>query len=75
MAKTAEERGFFKSQMHTRSGSLVRVSIDRRKDGSWKIFSIGGVGIPTALLPFHLSFLPGLTFDTLDDAKWAVKSA
>ena len=75
MVKTIEERGHYRGQFRTRSGMKVTASFDRNADGSWKIFSVGGVGIPTAFLPFNLSFLPGQTFPNLDDAKWAVKSA
>lgn len=75
MTNTAEKKGHLRSQFRTRSGVKVSASFERNKDGSWKIFSIGGAGIPTAFLPAHLSFLPGQTFASLDDAKWAVKSS
>lgn len=75
MAKTAEERGHFRGRFRTRSGWKVTASFDRGKDGTWKIFSIGGVGVPTAFLPPHFSILPGQVFGSLDDAKWAIKSA
>lgn len=75
MTNAAGKNGHFRSQFRTRSGVKVSANFQRTKDGSWKIFSIGGVGVPTAFLPFHLSLLPGQTFGSLDDAKWAVKSA
>lgn len=75
MSKTAEERGNFNGRFRTRSGFKVRAQFDRTKGGEWKIFSVGGDGTPTAFLPFELSLLPGQTFNSLDDAKWAVKSA
>jgi hypothetical protein len=74
--KTPEERGIFNGRMKTRSGHLVRVTIDRKPDGTWKIFSVGSVNGITGFLPdsiFQLVKQP--PHATLDDAKWAVKSA
>lgn len=74
-SKTIEERGHFRSQFRTQSGYKVTASFDKRPDGSWKIFSIGGASVPTQFLPFGLSVLPGLAFPTLEEAKRAVKAA
>lgn len=75
MSKSAEDRGHFRSQFRTKSGYKVTASFDKRPDGQWKIFSIGGVSVPTQFLPFGLSVLPGLVFTTLNEAKLAVKAA
>jgi hypothetical protein len=75
MATTAEQRGHFRGRFRIQSGWKVTASFDRKANGQWRIFSVGGVDVPTAFLPFHLSLLPGLTFETLEDAKRAVKSA
>lgn len=75
MSKTANEAWHFRAQFRTQSGWKVRASFNRKADGRWSIFSIGGVGVPTALMPFHLAALPGQTFDTLHEAKLAVKAA
>ena len=75
MAKTAEERGHFRGQFRTVSGFKVRASFDKGADGSWKIFSVGGESVPTQFLPYSCYVVPGLTFDTLDEAKAAVQRA
>lgn len=76
MGGNAEKSGHFRSRFRTRSGFKVTASFDRKKDGTWKIFSVGGVGVPTALLPFSvLDLVYQCPFENLDDAKWAVKSA
>lgn len=74
--KTTAQQDHFKSQFRTRSGFKIKVSFQRVKSGEWKIFSVGGVGIPTALLPFDISRLVySAPFESLEDAKLAVKSA
>lgn len=75
MAMSAEARGYFRGQFRTRSGFKVSASFDRKPDGTWEIFSVGGVGVPLAFIPMQLALLPGQVFSSLDDAKWAVKSA
>lgn len=35
-------------------GIRMRASLYKTKEGGWKIFSIGGVDLPTALLPFEV---------------------
>lgn len=76
MRKTAEETGHFRGQFRTRSGFKISASFERAKDGGWKIFSIGGVGVPTSFLPYEiLNLVYSGPFSSLDDAKWAVKAA
>ncbi|MBY3162082.1 hypothetical protein HFO65_15720 [Rhizobium laguerreae] len=71
-----KERQHFKAQFRTRSGYKIRASFDRKQDGTWKIFSIGAVDGITSLLPFEiLGLVYEEPFQSLDDAKWAVKSA
>lgn len=75
MKKTAEDTGHFRGQFRTASGFKVTASFDKRPNGNWKIFSVGGVGVPTQFLPFQISRLPGCEFPSLDEAKLAVKAA
>ena len=73
---TAEERGHFRSRFRTRSGAIVTANFNKTKQGEWKIFSIGGVDVPTALLPFSvLNLVYSDAFASLEQAKLAVKSA
>lgn len=72
----SKQKANFRGRIKTRSGHLVTVSIDRNPDGTWKIFSVGSANGITALLPFSVFQLVKQTpFQSLDDAKWAVKSA
>ncbi|MEI3803132.1 hypothetical protein V6R85_01300 [Agrobacterium sp. CCNWLW32] len=75
MKKTPEEIGRFRGQFRTASGFKVTASFDKRPGGTWKIFSVGGIGVPTQLLPFQISRLPGCEFPSLEEAKLAVKAA
>lgn len=46
-------RTSFKKQF-TVLGVRLRASVHQQSDGQWKIFSVGAVDLPTALLPFEV---------------------
>lgn len=47
------DRKSFKKQFKI-CGIRMKASVHRRPDGTWKIFSIGAVDMPTVLLPFEV---------------------
>ena len=47
------ERSSFRKQF-TISGNRMKASCHKTKAGDWKIFSIGAVDMPIALLPFDV---------------------
>lgn len=47
------ERKSFRCQFHL-CGLRMTASGHKRADGDWKIFSVGAVDIPNALLPFEV---------------------
>lgn len=51
--KQAKRRTSFKKQF-TVHGVRLKASVYQNADGGWKIFSIGAVDLPTALLPFEV---------------------
>lgn len=48
------ERSSFTKQFRI-AGLRMKASGHKTKDGQWKIFSVGAVDMPTALLPFEVS--------------------
>ena len=73
------ERPSFKKQFKI-SGLRMKASVHRGKDGKWKIFSVGAVDIPTALLPFEVSLaamelVRSGPYDTENQAKAALLDA
>lgn len=74
-----KERSSFKKQFRIQ-GLRMTASGHKTKDGHWKIFSVGAVDMPTALLPFEVSMkamelVRSGPFDTENQAKAALLDA
>ena len=73
------ERNSFKKQFYVH-GVRLKASVHKPKDGGWKIFSIGAIDFPIALLPFEvqqaaLTLVRMPAFDTENQAKAALLDA
>jgi hypothetical protein len=74
MARTSFKKQF---RIH---GIRLRASVHQNKDGAWKIFSVGAVDMPTALLPFEvqqraMELVRAAPFATENQAKAALLDA
>jgi hypothetical protein len=77
MGRTAEERGNYRNRVKNHRGYTVIAGIERRADGQWYIWSIGGINQPTSFLPFEILHLTQARapFASLSDAIQAVREA